>query len=202
MALVLNATPGDPDANSYVTVERAQAYFDSRLPVAGWDEADSQAVLCVMATRLLDAMFSGRRVFFPPSTGVNAQPGYYLVRPTWTGLRAPSNLSRLSWNRIGMYDRNGVEIPEDVYPEELQDAASELAGALGTNDTTLDNDVVVQGLTDIKAGPVALSFAQGAGGAALQKALPESVLDLLVPSWFTEQVVQGTQTMFLEIGSS
>ncbi len=88
-----------------------------------------------------------------------------------------------------MFDRNGVAIGETEFPQELKDATSELAGALGTADRTLDNDTAVQGITDVSAGPVAVSFAEGV--AAYSKVLPEAVLDLLVPSWLTDQVAQG-----------
>jgi hypothetical protein len=187
MAVILDATPGAATANSYCTVARGQQYFDMRLPVAGWDNADSQAVLLMMATRVIDASLSSRRTFMPPIG--NGRGGYYVNRPTWTGLRAAGNLSKLAWTRSGMYDRNGILIPENVFPDELADATAELAGALGTKDTTLDNSIVVKGITDIKAGPISLSFASGA--AWYSKPLPESVLDLLVPSWMTLQSIDS-----------
>lgn len=198
MAVTLNATPNAAGANSYATRAEAQTYFDTRLTVAGWDAGD-QDVLLMMATRLIDAMFSPRRVWMPPTIGVNARAGYYIVRPTWTGTRATANLSRLAWGRDGMVDRNGTAIANNIFPIELKEATAELAGALGTKDTTLDNDIAVQGITDIKAGPISLSFGQGA--AALSKTLPESVLDLLVPSWFTQQFIDGVQSTIFEVAS-
>lgn len=196
MAVTLNATPGAAGANSYATVARAQQYFDMRTPVAGWDDAESQDVLLMMATRLIDASLSPRRTFVPPAGG--GKGGYYVNRPTWTGSRAAGNASRLAWTRSGMYDRNGIVIPENVFPEELADATAELAGALGTKDTTLDNDLVIQGITALKAGPVSLSFSD----AVLSKPLPESVLDLLVPSWLTLQSIDSLYDAFIAVVSS
>lgn len=197
MAVVLDATPGAATANSYATVARAQQYFDMRTPVAGWDDSDTQGVLLMMATRVLDAMLSPRRTFVPPTSG---RAGYYINRPTWTGLRAAGNLSRLAWTRSGMYDRNGVAIAENVFPEELADATAELAGVLGAKDTTIDNETAVQGITSIKAGPVALTFADGA--ALLSKPVPESVLNLLVPSWLTGQTIEGMYDSVFDIVST
>ncbi len=197
MPVTLVATPGTATANSYATKARAQQYFDMRTPVAGWDDADSQEVLLMMATRVLDAVLSPRRTFVPPTSG---RAGYYVNRPTWTGLRAATNLSRLAWTRSGMFDRNGVAISELVFPEELADATAELAGALGTKDLTLDNEIAVLGITDIKAGPVSLSFAENV--ALFSKALPESVLDLLVPSWLTSQFIEGMQGLVFEVVSN
>lgn len=198
MAVVLNATPGAAGANSYATRVRAQQYFDMRTPILGWDNAADQDVLLMMATRLIDASLSPRRTFMQQLSG--GRGGYYVNRPTWTGLRAASNASKLAWTRSGMYDRNGVVIPENVFPEELADATAELAGVLGSKDTTLDNDIVVQGITGIKAGPVSLSFAEGA--ASLSKPLPESVLDLLVPSWLTLQSIDSMYDAFIAVVSN
>lgn len=197
MSVTLNATPNDASANSYATVAQAQAYFDTRVAVAGWDDADSQDILLMMATRVLDAVLTARRQFVPPA---GARAGYYVNRPTWTGTRSTLNVSKLAWGRAGMFDRNGVAIAETTFPQELVEAVSELAGALGTADTTLDNDVAVQGITDIKAGPVSLSFAEGV--AAYSKALPEAVLDLLVPSWLTAQTIEAMYSASFDVVSS
>lgn len=196
MAVTLVATPGALTANSYATVGEAQAYFDTRVEVAGWEDADNQSILLMMATRTIDALLSPRRMFMPP---VGGRSGYYVNRPTWTGARPATNLSKLAWPRSGMYDRNGVALSELLIPQELKDAVAEMAGALGTKDVTLDNEVVVQGITNIKAGPVSLSFAEGA--AMLSKVLPESVLDLLVPSWLTEQHVESMFSAMFDVVS-
>lgn len=194
MPLTVIATPGAANANSYLTKAEAQAYFDARLPVAGWDNADSQDALIVMATRTLDAMFAASRVFVP---GTDCNCGYFRIRPAWTG--APtSSTQALAWPRTGMYDRNGNAIPSNVIPQALKDATAELAGALGTKDTLVDNDNAVQGITSVKAGSVAIAFAQGA---VISKPIPDSVLFLLVPSWLSDEKIEPMYSSVFEIMS-
>jgi len=177
--LVIVATPGSAIANSYETLAEAQAYFESRLPLAGWDDADSQDVLLAMATRVLDMLARPhkklRRI---------GDTNFYITSRQWTG--APtSSTQRLAWPRTGMFDGNGNAIPSDVIPQALKDAQSELAGQLGTTDTTLDNFVSVSGITSIKAGSVALTFKDMIDA----HVLPDAVLNLLPPSWFTDELI-------------
>lgn len=181
MPLVLDATVGGANSNSYLTVADAQNYFDARLPVAGWDDADSKEVLLVMATRTLNAiMQAAKTIVYPFNNGT----AYYRVYRTWTGSPA-STTQRLAWPRTGMFDRNGNAIPSNVIPQDLKDAVAELAGQLGNSDRTLDNDVSVQGLKSVSAGSVSLSFKDYIE----RKVLPDAVLDLLVPSWYTDEVL-------------
>lgn len=192
------ATPNTFDANSYTTRTRGDSYYGVRLFATAWTgaSADTKDTALIMATRVMDASLTARRVFSPP---VGSKAGYYTVRPTWTGMRSALNLSKLAWGRIGMVDRNGVAIDETVFPDELQDATAELAGQLIKADRTLDNNIALKGITDIKAGPVSLSFASGA--AAFSQGLPQAVLDLLVPTWLTEQVVHGMYQASIEVVS-
>jgi hypothetical protein len=178
---VIDATVGGPAANSYETVVEAQAYFDTRLPVAGWDAGD-QEVLLIMATRVINAFASPGKTLVVPSN--NKYP-YYRVRRQWTGAPA-SSTQALAWPRIGMYDMNGNAIPSNVIPQALKDAESEMAGALGTADRTLDNDVVIQGLTSVRAGSVALTFKDYIE----QRILPDAVWLLMPSSWFTEEKIE------------
>lgn len=197
---ILVATPGAAGANSYETVVEAQAYFDARVPVAGWDNSADQAALLMMATRTIDMMLSPYRQFVPPTANRagTAIGGYYITRPTWTGTRPASNLSKLAWPRTGMYDRNGVVIAETVIPQELKEATAELAGALGTRDSIVDSSVAVKGIKSIKAGPVDITYSDGI---ATTKVLPDAVLFLLVPSWLTQQVVEGMMPAMFEVVS-
>ena len=188
MALTLDATPGSASANSYLTHEEAQAYFESRSPVAAWDASDSQAALLVMATRVIDMYFAGQRV------RVDDKPPYYRVGPAWTG--APTDaVQRLAWPRTGMLNRNGFAIPSTGIPQELKDAVAELAGALATRDLTADNKNALQGITSAKAGSVSVSFADGSK-IAITKMIPDSVMFMLVPSWYTEEYIESAMSGF------
>lgn len=193
------ATPNTVDCNSYSSRANGDNYYAERLFATIWTgaTADVKDAALIMATRVLDAALTARRTFVPP---VGQRAGYYIVRPTWTGTRSTLNLSKRAWGRASMLDRNGVAIAETVFPTELADATCELAGQLIRADRTLDNDVAVQGITGIKAGPVSLSFAEGA--AAYSQVLPQAVLDLLVPSWLTEQVIQGMYQASFEVVST
>jgi len=174
------ATPGAANANSYLTLAEAQAYFDARLPLAGWDDADDQSVLVIMATRVLEMMFVGHRRLDRGKDG-----DFYITTPKWTG--APSTTTqRLAWPRTGMLDRNGNAIAVDVVPQDLKDATAELAGQLGNADRTLDNDVIVQGLTSIKAESVALAFKD----MIEPRVLPDAVWNLMPDSWYTDELIE------------
>lgn len=192
MALVIDSTAAGPNANSYETLVEAQAYFDSRLPVAGWDDADSQNVLLVMATRTLDALAQPFKTLFRGADGV----AYYRVRRQWTGSPATTT-QRLAWPRTGMFDHNGNAIPSNAIPQALKDAESELAGQLGNADRTLDNDVVVQGLKSVKAGSVALTF----NDVIMPQVIPDAVYNLMPQSWLTDELYVPANSAIFDVVS-
>jgi hypothetical protein len=175
------ATSGAANANSYETLVEAEAYFATRLPLAGWENADDKSVLLIMGTRVLDAIARPLRRFVPAQGGGTA---YYITRRTWTGAPATTT-QKLAWPRTGMYDANGNAIASNVIPQDLKDAESELAGQLGTSDRTLENDVIVQGITSIKAGSVALTFKDMIEA----RVSPDAVWDLMPASWFAAEVI-------------
>jgi hypothetical protein len=175
------ATPASPLANSYATLEEVQAYIDARIPLAGWDDAEAQDALVIMATRTLDMMAQGRRTLVM-SGGV---PAYYRVSRKWTGSPATTT-QRLAWPRIGMYDQNGNAIDPTSIPQALKDAVAEFAGQLSGGDRTLDNDVIVQGLTSVKAGSVSLAFKDN----IMPQVIPDAVFNLLPASWLTDELYE------------
>lgn len=179
------ATPGAANANSYLTVAEAQAYFDSRAPLEGWEEADDKSALLIMATRTLDMLLSGTRTYVP---GTKGQVGYYRIGSRWSG--APTDgVQVLAWPRTGMLNRNGFAIASNVIPQDLKNAVAELAGALGTKDLLLDDANAVSGITSVRAGSVAVSF--DSSMAMTTKMMPDAVLSLLVPSWILNETIEG-----------
>lgn len=171
MALI--ATPGAADANSYVTLAEYNAYLLARLHVpaaaSGATDAQKEAAL-IMATRTLDAM------------------------QCFTGAAATSTQA-LKWPRTGMVNKNGFPIADNVIPQELKDATSELAMQLAVSDITLDNDAAIQGLTKVKAGPVELGFKDSID----VRGLPSAVTNLLPSSWKCEDAGgpnDGTSFLF------
>lgn len=193
MPAVIDATVGGVNANSYETLVEAQAYFDTRLTVAGWDNAADQNVLLIMGTRTLDALAQPFKTFFP-ATG--SSPAYYRVRRQWTGAAA-SATQRLAWPRVGMFDHNGNAIDPATIPQALKDALAELAGQLGTSDRTLDNDVIVQGLTSVKAGSVALTFKSE----IIPQVIPDAVYNLMPQSWLTDELYVMAEEAVFEVAS-
>ena len=187
------ATPGASNANSYETLIEAQAYFATRLALAGWDSADDQSVLLIMGTRVLDAI---ARPFKQLVTPTNGAP-YYRIRRQWTGAPA-SAAQKLAWPRTGMYDQNGNTIASTVIPQDLKDALSELAGQLGNADRTLDNDVIIQGLTSVRAGSVSLSFKD----MIETHVLPDAVWNLMPASWFTDEIITPARPALFDVVSS
>lgn len=189
MPITIDATVGGANSNSYETLVEAQTYFDGRLPLSGWDNAADQNVLLVMSTRTLDALAQPFKTLIPPQNG---EPAYYRIRRQWTGAPA-SSTQKLAWPRTGMFDQNGNAIPSNVIPDALKWAESELAGQLGLEDRTLDNSVIVQGLTHVKAGSVALGFKQN----IVPQVIPDAVYNLMPQSWLTDEIyVMANQAIF------
>lgn len=189
MPVIVNATPGDSAANSYITVAEAADYFDARIPLnPPWDTtADPAARAVVTATRTIDSLASGRKRLVRPM----GEAPYYVVGRVWTGTPATTTQA-LAWPRIGMKDRNGNDIPSDAIPKELKEATAELAGQLQQTDRTLDNAVSAQGIKGIRAGSVSVDFKDEID----PKVLSDMVLNLMPPSWFTEEVIEGATAGF------
>lgn len=175
----IDASVGGVASNSYETHAEANLYFEERPPISPPWVASGQEVYLIHGTRTLDALAQPFRTFFP------GNPPYYRVRRQWTGAPATTT-QRLAWPRTGMYDRNGNLIPSNVIPQDLKDALSELAGALKKGDRTLDNDVIVQGLTSVRAGSVALSFKND----IIPQVIPDMVYNLMPQSWLTNELYE------------
>jgi hypothetical protein len=155
--MALNATAGDAAANSYVTTDEADAYYENRLFSSAWGAApNDQEPALIMATRLLD------------------------TRVAFTGAPATTTQA-LSWPRSGMSTRNGVAIPIDEIPADLKYAVFEMALALlgSTDDTSAENQATAQGLSRLRASNVELWFTEGFE----QRPLPLQVMQMLPASW-------------------
>lgn len=158
--MAVDATPGGATANSYCTVAEADTYHDDHLYASAWSAAsDTQkAAAVITATRLLDAWVE------------------------WSGLAA-SSTQALCWPRSGMLTRNGYSILSTVVPQTLKDATAEFARQLLASDLTETNEVVAKGITELKAGSIALKFKE----AVEKHVVPDAVLALLVPSWISSE---------------
>ena len=191
----IDATVGGASSNSYATLAEVNTYFDERLAlVPPWvASGDTSLRAMLMATRNLENFATSIRRLVTPTGGI---PSYYVTARHWTGSPA-SSTQRLSWPRVGMYDANGNEIASNVIPQALKDAEAEFAGQLLKADVTLNNDVIVQGVTSVKAGSVAVTFKDQ----IVKQVIPDAVLDLLVPGWLTDELYEPANPAFIEVGS-
>ena len=119
--------------NSYRTVAEADAYFEDRLDVAAWTDADDdqKSQSLVTATAVLDNM-------------------------DWTGY-AVSESQNLAFPRVGTYfdPRLGYDVNFDSVdaPDRINIATYELAYHLLNNDGLLDSSGSV---VNLKVGPISL----------------------------------------------
>jgi len=175
----IDATVGGANANSYVTLDEAEAYWQTRIFPDMWDDSEDQEAALIMATRVMDAMAVPHRKLVKMG-----DEWYYMTDPQWTGAVATSTQA-LAWPRTGMVDALGRVILDTVLPQALKNAIAELAGQLSKADRTLDNDVITQGIKSIKAGSVALEFNAYIG----TYVIPDAVWNLMPDSWFTDEIV-------------
>ncbi len=198
MALVLVATAGAANANSFLTVAEADTYFEGRLPLSTpWEDNENKAASLVMATRILSAMAQAHRSLKIGMTYIHETNAYYYTSRAWTGT-VSTTTQALAWPRTGMLDANGNAIGVSVIPQALKDATAELAGQLSITDTTLDNDISVAGITSVKAGSVAVTFKD----MIERHVLPDIVLSLMPPSWFTDELYEPAMLAQLDVISS
>lgn len=161
--MALDATVGGASSNSYVTLAEFVTYLTTRpqtpAAVTAATDAEREAAL-IMATRMIDAY------------------------QCWTGASA-SATQALLWPRTGMLTNTGFAMASNVLPQQLKDAVCELAIAMLVADIFAESDVSVQGITSIKAGPVALTFKDEIAA----RGLPSFVTSLLPSSWKCENEV-------------
>lgn len=154
----LVATAGSASANVYATLAEANQYHEDR-PAAGttWENAetgDKNAAL-LWATKLLDSHFS------------------------WHGF-ITYNTQALAWPRSGLLDKNKWSSLDDTtIPNEIKWAVSEFARQLLVSDRAGDSDVETQGITSLKAGPIALTFKDSVSA----KPVPDVVANLIPKHW-------------------
>lgn len=133
MALVLIATAGAVNANSYATVAECTAYHEAHLYSSPWTGASAtqKTAALVWATRLMDDQFE------------------------YEGYKATVEQA-LQWPRGGAYDRNGYPIDYTEVPVEIKNAACEFARKLLETDRTADPDTL--GFSKIVVGSISLDI--------------------------------------------
>lgn len=134
MALVLDATVGGANANSYVTVAEADTYFEGRLYATDWTGAttENKTTALVMATTVLDDWAE------------------------WVGSKADLIENQaLRWPRYNVEHRDGEWFDSDVIPAFLRRAVCEEAIYLLGKDPTAAPDT--QGFSSLRVASLALA---------------------------------------------
>lgn len=110
--MALNTTPGAADADSYFTLDEANAYFSSR-GIATWTGSDTvKENAARRGTTYLDNQYRGRWV------GVRSFKAQLLAWPRQNGTRG--------WG-YPLLDLDGFDIPADSVPQQIKNAAMEAA---------------------------------------------------------------------------
>ena len=154
MALI--ATPGAVNANSYVTLTRANELLALRLFTGSWSTAsdtDKEAALA-WATVLHDTI-------------------------PWLGHATYSDQA-LAFPMTGLKRANGQVVDATTIPIEIERSTSELAMRLLSSDLTAVSAISQKGITELTAGPVKLKFAEDFKAAVI----PTSVMALIPVSWY------------------
>lgn len=200
--MALDATVGGPNANSYLTVAEADAYFATRLFSSLWTAAvtATKEAALIQATRMLDAKVT------QPWTAAQLPDGFTIRRVStlgadqqsfvvWNGSPATAEQALL-WPRSGMVDKLGNELPDDVIPQGVKDAVCELALLALGGDRTTENPAAAQGLTSLTAGPVTLEWGDNPQNPRL---LPDAVFQFLVPAWWYCFVLEKGSRASIEV---
>jgi hypothetical protein len=167
VAVVIDATAGGANANSYVTNAACDTYHESHPYSSAWDDAsaDEQNRALVTATRNLDLWFE----WFGQVTTLTQR----LLWPR-RGVLKPG-ISDGQVSAVGPNDWDepfGVLLDQDEIPQVIKDATCELARSLLVSDRTADSDVEAQGIESLRAGPVSIAFK----GSVTAKPIPDAVM--------------------------
>jgi hypothetical protein len=162
MAIIIDATPAGPNANSYLTLAEANAYYAGHSHPEHWDDADDDEArnrALVTATRLLDE---------------HLEYDGYVATAT----------QRLLWPRGGLLGVTGYALESDVVPERVKQATAEYARFLLQSDRTGERDDELDAIAELKAGPVEVKFLENE--ASSRRTVPDEVLAML-RLWTTAQ---------------
>lgn len=167
MAITLITTPGDPDANSYVSLTEAENYFAGRLNNSLWElNSSSLPRALITATRRIDTeRFSG-------------------IRETRS--------QALQFPRSLIYDADGYPYDANTIPRNLKNAVCELAYFYLQQNERLVSEVELhdaQFLSDYKVGPLSYSF-KGDGNNVLPNSVKAELKAIGANTWLGDSYVE------------
>lgn len=132
--LTLVDSPGDPSANSYVSLAFCDQHMSESVGRSSWLTTDDEVrkAAIIEATRTIDGMFTWFRISTTPTQA-------------------------LDWPQDGQYDKFNRVIPDDVIPVQLKRTTCELAYAIKQYGSTTEASSKVD---KVKVGPITLDLDQ------------------------------------------
>lgn len=148
---MIDATPSSPSANSYVTLDEADAYFADRLDSSLWTELASddsnRERAAKTATRMLDELLANL-------------PGEKTVRT-----------QKLRWPRYGIIDVDGGYVDPQTIPTAVKEAVFEMMIDLLDEDAADQRTLLSYGITEGKLGPVSFKLSNLAANSVVSDAV-------------------------------
>ena len=147
--------------NSFLSVDEADKYFDTRLYSASWTDVEDETkkVALIASSRFLSVYYN-----------------YYGTRT--------EEFQNLAFPRIGLYDHDGYNLGYYTVPEKVKQATAELALYQLENESLVSNisSPLDSGLTEIKVSSIALKFSREAlrDGDTTDFEFPQYIHSLLV----------------------
>jgi len=150
--MALNATISAVDANSYVTLAEANAYFLDRMHSSAWEDEDDKDKLLISSSRMLD---------------------WYMK---WKGVKG-SSVQSMQWPRTGVIRPDGTEVDDDVIPFEVRIAVYELAFVNIEADRTAEDPLA--GIGEVKAGSLTVKAGPEKPNQTNAKVIPSQIYNIL-----------------------
>lgn len=107
---------------------------------------------------------------------------------------AATSTQALPFPRLGLTTRNGHALSSTIIPLDIKHAQFEYALTLArSGNVLLAKDQAVEGLTELRAGPVTLKFRED----FVYAPVPANVLAMIPPGWLCEEVKPTFQLVAL-----
>lgn len=134
MSRTFSTVVGDASATSYATLQDATDYMEIRPGASSWFAYDQsvQERYLMYATGMMDRLAE------------------------YDGTIADSTNQALRWPRVEAYDCDGIEQDSTSIPLEVKEAAVEFAFYLTEDDRLAIPDLIGQGFSEAKVGPLAV----------------------------------------------
>ena len=150
--MALNDIISAVDANSYVSLAEANAYFLDRMHSSAWDTVTDPEPMLISASQMLD---------------------WYIK---WKGVKGTTAQS-MQWPRTGAIRPDGTEIADDVIPSEVKTAVFELSFSNIDADRTVDDPLA--GIGQLRAGSLMIKAGPEKPNQTNAKPVPSHIYNIL-----------------------